>query len=216
MYFDVKPSTITEGESATLRFYIRKPRKVRFTPETPELSKYNMDSDTLLFSQGSVLVQPKETTTYSVSAVVDRSGVLKDDSRQVTVTVLPDLSSLPGLRCVASNNVIDTLQTRSGSLTVSVRVQCGGGKSADTWSMTAAYKAYKGRSQQTTYEADGLAEKRAMQAIVSSGKLPSPLVTVLLNEVTPILASEDDSKSAEAKMQDSIRRGLAGGKSTIF
>jgi hypothetical protein len=77
--------------------------------------------------------------------------------------------------------------------------------------MFVTYKAIKSKTQQTAYQANGSAEVRAMQAIVSSGKLPSSLVKVLLNEVYPIFAS-GDSSSAEAKMADAIRRGLLVGR----
>ena len=214
VFFNVKPNTITAGESATLSFYILRPRKVRFTPETPELSKWNTDSRSLEYLRGSAVVRPKETTTYSVVATIDRSGTLKEDDRQVTLVVQDGAPTQKPPPCSSSNSVLDTLESRSGSMTVSVRLQCAGGKAdgPDQWSMTVVYKPYKGKSQQATYVANGPAEVRAMKAIVSSGKLPSSLVSALYDEVSPIFAKGDDSDLAQVKIANAIRRGLAVGR----
>ena len=207
--FDVKPTTISAGQSATLSFYILRPRKVRFTPATPELTKWNTDSDSLEYLQGSAVVQPKETTTYSVVATIDRSGTLKEDDRQVTLVVRDSPTQSP-LGCSSTNSTIDRLDTRSGSITISVRLQCASGKGRDEWSMSVAYEGIKGKPQQMTYVARGSTEEQAMKAIASSGKLSSYLREVLLDEVYPVLASGDDSSSGQAKMASAIRRGLLG------
>jgi hypothetical protein len=205
--FDVKPTTITAGESATLSFYILRPRKVRFTPATPELTKWNTDSDSLEYLQGSAVVRPKETTTYSVVATIDRSGTLKEDDRQVTLVVRDSPTQSP-LGCSSTNSTIDRLDTRSGSITISVRLQCASGKGRDEWSMSVAYEGIKGKPQQMTYVARGSAEEQRMQEIASFRRLSPPMRDLLLNEVYPVLASGDDSSSGQAKMADAIRRGL--------
>jgi hypothetical protein len=76
--------------------------------------------------------------------------------------------------------------------------------------MSVAYEGIKGKPQRMTYVARGSSEEQAMKAIASSGKLPSYLSEVLLDEVYPVLASGDDSSSGQAKMASAIRRGLLG------
>jgi len=207
----VKPSTITAGERATLSFYILRPRKVRFTPETPELTKWNTDSDSLEYLRGSAVVQPKETTTYSVVATIDRSGTLKEDDRQVTLVVQGDSNTGRPQPCSPFSIAIDTLNTRSGSMSVTIAHACSidSARQDGQWAIIVDYKAIKGTFQRTTYVANNAYEVRELQDMASTRKLSKSLVNVLDNEVAPIFASGSDPNTVQAKVADALRRALA-------
>jgi hypothetical protein len=211
VFFDVKPSTITAGERATLSFYILRPRKVRFTPETPELTKWNTDSESLEYLRGSAVVQPKETTTYSVVATIDRSGTLKEDDRQVTLVVRGSQNTSPQ-PCSPSSTDIDVINTRSGSMSVSILQRCAVSsvQQSSQWVIVVNYKPIKGKSQRATYVASNGYEVRELQSIVSTRKMPSSLIDVLINDLSPIFASGDDPDTVQKKVADALRRGLGG------
>ena len=78
------------------------------------------------------------------------------------------------------------------------------------WVIVVNYKPIKGKSQRATYVASNGYEVRELQSIVSTRKMPSSLIDVLINDLSPIFASGDDPDTVQKKVADALRRGLGG------
>ena len=214
--FVVKPTTIAEGETATLNFYVQSARDVRITPDDPGLSDWNKrfaSAEGYQDFQGSAQIQPAKTTTYTVWATIhDSKGArpLQFVSRQVTL-VVQAASNTDSQPCSPSSTDIDTINTRSGSMSVSVLQRCADSRvqQSSQWVIVVDYKPYRGKSQRATYATRNSNEVRALQDLVKTRTLSKSLFAVLTDEVAPIFAGGGDSGSVQAKVADALRRGLA-------
>ncbi|HEY6247324.1 MAG TPA: hypothetical protein VIX17_25465 [Pyrinomonadaceae bacterium] len=219
--FDLDRSTIQSGDKTVLNFDARLVSAVKITPgEDSEIAKWNAQfagfGEPRNF-QGSIVLQPRITTTYTITAAVnDRPDLARPTfrtvTRQVTLTVVDDLSNVGAGSCKPFSAQLNTLS----DIDVSIYLVClcaeGHHAGSDqkravgqeSCRITISYGSPKADGSVTySYTAKGSYEMNAMRNLASKG-LPKSFIQMMRRDVYPVLKQGDTNASRKA-LADAVR-----------
>jgi hypothetical protein len=219
--FDLDRSTIQSGDKAVLTFDLRLVSGVRITPsEDGEIAKWNAqfaESRKPQNFQGSIVLQPRTTTTYTMTATFAERPELQtccEASAQAILTVLNSSSTGSAGSCKPFSSQLSTLS----DIDVSIYIEClcpeghHAGEVQDlrleSCRITISYGSPKGESSVTySYTARGSYEANAMRSLAAKG-LPQSFIQMMRRDVYPVL-KKGDTETSRKTLADAVKRLLS-------
>ena len=217
--FDLDRSTIELGDKAVLTFDARLVMRMRITPsEDNEIARWNAqfaEYETPHSFQGSIALQPRTTTTYTVTAEVNdiravSTPTFRTITGQVTLTVVDDAFIGSG-SCRPLSTQLSTLS----DIDVSIFIEClcplghhAGGvqdlRRLESCRITISYGSPKGEGSVTySYTARASYEVNAMRSLAAKG-LPQSFIQMMRRDVYPIL-KKGDTETSRKILADAVR-----------